>query len=343
MKTTTSKHLMTRFRLAALYTLLACVIAACSATAQQVIPTELPTQTATYTPSPTNTPARNVTPTRPPTREPNDPDSPSPTPLLGPTRTALPNAPTPTNRPFNPNAPRIEFFTSDVLSIEPGGEVTLFWSARGIDSAVIYRLDREGTRSQVWNVGPDGSLPVRTRSSDRGDLNFVLGVGEEELYSELGLTIPIRCPIEWFFIPAPEDCPAEEAEQTRITEQPFERGRMLYVENDNLVYVLFNDGQEPAWLVFDNRYDPEVHAESEANFVPPPGFFQPLRELGLLWRGNDTVRNRLGLGVQEVTDFLGFQQTATLSGERENLYVSSADNTVIHIVPGGDVWELIAP
>ena len=323
--------------------IIALVASACSATAMQVIPTDLPTETATYTPSPTRTTARDITPTRRPTTVAQSNSDASPTSLLGPTRTSAPeNISTPTRVP-NPNAARIEFFTSDVLEVQPGGTVTLFWSARNVDAAVIYRLNPDGTRQQVWNVPPDSSLNIQTRSSDRGQLSFLLTVGEGDTYNDIQLTIPIRCPIEWFFSPPPTECPAIEAVETTFNEQPFERGRMVYIAERNQIYVLFNDGNEPTWLSFNSLYNPEVHPESEANFVPPPGFFQPLRELGLLWRSNDTIRNRLGLGTSEAKTYQGFYQTAPASNEREELYLTAGDNTIINIIPGGTVWQFISP
>ncbi len=318
------------------------IASACSATAQQIIPTDLPTATASYTPSPTHTPARNITPTRRPTQVAQVIDGASPTPLLGSTRTPAPDEPTST-RVSNPNAARIEFFTSDVLEVQPGGGVTLFWSARNVDSAVIYRLNPDETRQQVWNVPPDSSLNIQTRSSDRGQLSFMLAVGEAETYNEARLTIPIRCPIQWFFTPPPNECPAQEAVDTTIIEQPFERGRMVYIADRTQIYVLFNDGNNPAWLSFNSQYNSEIHPESEANFVPPPGLFQPLRELGFLWRSNETVRNRLGLGTSEAKNFQGFYQTAPSSNEREDLYLTAGDNTILNIIPGGQIWQFVSP
>lgn len=318
------------------------VSSACSATAVQIIPTDPPTETATYTPSPTNTPARNVTPTRRPTTVALAVDGASPTPLLGPTRTPAANVATETRVP-NPNAARIEFFTSDVLEVQPGGEVNLFWSARNVDAAVVYRLNPDGSRQQVWNVPPDSSLNISTRSSDRGQLTFLLAVGEAETYNEARLVIPIRCPIQWFFSPSPNECPSQEAVETTLIEQPFERGRMVFIAERSQIYVLFNDGNSPAWLSFNSVYNPEIHPESEDGFVPPPGFFQPLRELGLLWRSNDTVRNRLGLGTSEAKTYQGFYQTAPASNEREDLFLTAGDNTIINIIPGGTVWQFISP
>lgn len=325
------------------FCVIGCVLASCSATAMQVIPTDLPTATASYTPSPTHTPGRDVTPTRRPTDiVTRNSSGLTPTPLLGATRTRSANAPTSTRVP-NPNAARIEFFTSDVLAVQPGGTVTLFWSARNVDAAVIYRINADGTRQQVWNVPPDSSLAVTTRRSDRGQLDFLLTVGEAETYNEARLQIPIRCPILWFFSPPPTECPNEEAVETGFTEQPFERGRMVYIAERNQIYVLFNDGNAPAWLSFNSQYNSEIHAESEPNFVPPPGLFQPLRELGFLWRGNDTVRNRLGLGISEASTYQGFFQTAPSSNEREDLFLTASDNTILNIIPGGTLWQIITP
>jgi hypothetical protein len=118
---------------------------------------------------------------------------------------------------------------------------------------------------------------------------------------------------------------------------------MLYTERDDRVYVLFNDGLAPAWVAFDNRYDPAVHPESEASFVPPPGFVQPLAILGFVWRGNDLVRNRLGLATQPEAGYDGFVQTAAEPGGESSLYASSADGAVLQLVPGGEAWQIITP
>ncbi|XWX03169.1 hypothetical protein VZO05_11720 [Aggregatilineales bacterium SYSU G02658] len=318
---------------------LAWALAACRAVNQPIIPTEQPTATVTRTPTPTHTPAGDITPTPRPT-QPIIAGQPSPTPLLGPSRTPAPDQfNTPTPRPLNPNAPRIEFFTSDPLSVQPGQPVTLFWSARGVDSAVIYQLDAEGRRTQVYNVAPDSRLTIQTRTSDRGALRFLLAIGLNETYSEATVEIPLLCPVEWFFNPPPATCPAAAPEETRIVDQTMERGRMLYVQSRNVIYVLFNDGRQPAWLSFENRYDPAIHPDRDPN--APPTFIQPLRELGYLWRTNDTVRNRLGLGLAEEVSFDGVIQTAPVRPGVQDVYVSGADGRIIHIVPGGQQWLLI--
>ncbi|MEM6285311.1 MAG: hypothetical protein AAF787_24190, partial [Chloroflexota bacterium] len=163
------------------FVLLAVVIiaTACEPAARQILPTERPSVTPTATATATRTPGtgREVTPTVTATRPPaTATGGPSPTPLLGATSTPDSDV-TPTRVP-NPNAPRVEFFTTDVQAVTPGEVVTLFWSTRGADGATIYRLDPTGARNQLWNVPPDGSLTVNTRESDRGTVDFLLSVGE---------------------------------------------------------------------------------------------------------------------------------------------------------------------
>lgn len=320
---------------------LALLLGACEASASYVVPTDLPTETATFTPSPSRTPGSDI-----PTRQPTQvvqvaaaTGGPSPTPLFGSTRTPVPDDFPTATRPYNPNAPRIEFFASDPLSIPPGQTVTLFWSSRGVDSAVIYRLDEDGIRSQAYNVEPDGNLPITTRSSERGELRFVLTIGEGADTVEETLTIPLECPVEWFFSPSPEDCASDIATETFIIDQQMERGRLLYIEASDSVYALFNDGQPPGWLRFDNNYNPEIHPDRDPN--APLDFIQPLAQLGYVWRSDDDVRNRLGLGLADAATFEGFIQSAPGNGSSETLYISGSNGVVLQLLPGGEIWQII--
>lgn len=317
------------------------LLSGCGAAVLPIVPTTIPTATPTPTNAPTQTPNRAITPTLSPTPVPLTPTGgPSPTPLFGQPVTALAAAATGT-RVLNPNAPRIEFFTTDVLAVAPGDSVTLYWSTRNTTSANIYRLER-GVRNQLYPVQPDGSLTLTTRSSDRGSVEFLLTVGDNDEVVQQTLNIPIACPDVWFFQPAPNDCPAGPAQETRLIEQPFERGRMLYVELSSRVYGLFNDGFEPAWVVLENRFNPAADPESEPSFQPPPGFFQPVRQLGFIWRGSDVVRNRLGLGVEPEQVYQGFVQSANTADGATTLYASSANGTVLQLLPDGDVWQIIS-
>lgn len=212
----------------------------------------------------------------------------------------------------------------------------MFWSARGANNAVIYQLDRNGERTQVWNIETAGSLNIATRSSARGQINFEFVASNDLFESTQTLAIPLACPTPWFFIPSPSDCPDREADEVFVIEQSFERGRMIYISSTDTIYALFNDSFDPAWIAFQNRYDPAIHPELEESFVPPPNFYQPVGILGFLWRGNDTARNRLGLATEPELPFDGFVQTADSS-----LYISSTGGVVVQLLPEGGSWQII--
>lgn len=72
----------------------------------------------------------------------------------------------------------------------------------------------------------------------------------------------------------------------------------------------------------------------------PPGYYQPLRRLGFVWRGNDTVRNRLGLAIQPEASYSGFIQSSVTPEGTQTLYISSADSTVLQLLPQGDRGRL---
>lgn len=249
----------------------------------------------------------------------------------------------------NPNAPRIEYFRTNVQAVAPGGSLTLFWSTRNVASAAIYQLDQNGQPSLVINVEADGNQNVTVNSRLRGEARFVLAIGEGVNRVEESLTLPITCPVAWFFQPAPSDCPNEEANQTVLVEQVFERGRMIYIVDSNRLYVLFNDGRDPRWASYENRYDPAIHPERDEAFdsaLSGTGFVQAVGRLGFLWRGNDVVRSRLGNATAPEITFDGFVQTARTAGSTsgaDSLFINSSTGTVLQLLPQGASWQIITP
>lgn len=227
--------------------------------------------------------------------------------------------------------------------------MTLFWSTRNVERAVIYRLDENGQRTLAYNIGPDGRQSIRVGANERGNLNFVLIVGEGAQQVQQTVSLPITCPIVWFFAPAPEACPSAEAKSSSIVEQTFERGRMIYLSENNRIYALFNDGRTPAWVDFASLYDPAIHPERDESFeisLAGTGLVQPVGRLGFVWRGNDTVRTRLGVGSSPETSYEGFVQRAPArngTSNSENVYLTSSTGTVIQLLPGGTAWQIITP
>lgn len=310
-------------------------LTACGGVLDPVIPTPVVTQVATVTVAATATSVQATATSTQLSAAPTG--GPSPTSIIGPTRTLPPVVASSTPRP-NPNAPRIEIFTADIAYVYPGDSLTLFWSVRGTDRAAIYRLDDEGQRNQLWNVRPDGSLTVQTARGDRGTAQFLLTADNGNFSAEQLLEIPLLCAHPWFFAPAPEACPAgPEADDVQI-EQVFEGGRMIYLAAEDRVYVLFGDGLDPAWTSFENRYVGGESAEEDTNFVPPPGRYQPVRILGLIWRASDPVRNRLALGLEPEVTYEGAAQS-----DGQTVYIRASDGSVLQLQPNGRGWSVLAP
>jgi len=165
-------------------------------------------------------------------------------------------------------------------------------------------------------------------------------VRQGEFIAEQRVSIPLACPVQWFFEPPPEECPNEEPDEVPLVEQSFERGRVVFNNSTDIIYVLFNDGQSPAWVAFANDFNPETDPELEESFVPPEGFFQPITEIGFVWR-RETVRNRIGLGIEPQLSYDGFLQTALQADGSETLYISSTGSTVLQLNPNGNSWEII--
>jgi hypothetical protein len=334
---------------AALFITLVMVASGCVATTQQIIPTERPTVTPTATATATPRIIGNVATTPAPTFTRAAPvGGPSPTPLFG-EGPAMIDLPVVTStRVLNPNAARIEFFTTDVGSVSPGADVRLYWSIANVERAVIYRINAAGQRTLTYNIPPDGTQTVTVGASERGNIDFQLVAGEGSQQVQQSLSIPILCPIAWFFIPAPEACPSAEAAQTTITEQTFERGRMLHLADSDRIYVLFNDAASPAWIDFPNLYDPTIHPERDEGFelaLAGTGLVQPVGKLGFVWRGNDTVRNRLGVGTLPETVYEGSTQRAPTSAtdDSESVFITSSTGTVIQLLPEGESWQILTP
>ena len=317
------------------------LLAACGAAEQPVLPTPRPTFTPSLEPSATFTRVFNASPTPTALQPAVATAGPSPTFILGAVPTRPNWTPTATALSYAPGELQIEYFTTDTTSLKPGDKLTLFWSAKGVEKAIIYRLDPAGKRGQLWNVGRAGSLDVTTRSEDRNSVQFLLSIGDANTHLEQTLAVPIGCTEVWFFDPQPDGCPASTAVVTTEVQQPFEKGMMIWVQSQARVYVLFNDGQQPAWATYPDDFK-DGQPETDPSINPPSGKLQPRRGFGLAWRSHPRVRDRLGWATSPEIPFDGtFQGDATV--DNGVMYIRAQDRNVFGLFNKGDSWKLITP
>lgn len=316
------------------------ILSGCAANADPLLPTVRPSATITQTPpaSPTppipvttltRTPAPTLTPLPPPTEAPlvTITPGPSPTALIAATSISRPlPARSPTRRVAQPGSLVIEFFTTDATSARPGEKIRVYWSIKGAESALIYRVKADGTRDFTWTVGRAGSMDVATGEKDKDSSRFVLTVGDSFTRIEQSITVNLKCAsVPWYFEPAPEACAEEPFSVSSAASQNFERGRMLWLGAQGQIYVLLNDGKQPTWLLFADEYK-DGAPDRDDSLKPPPGLGQPIRGFGLVWRTKDKLRERLGWSVDSESGFeTAYQRGAGLDS---TLYIRGRDGTV---------------
>jgi len=321
--------------------LMGLLLAACAGDAQPVIVTALPTETWTPSPSPTEAPVAAAPTEMPSPTRPVSTRTPGPAagfPLV-PTVSPAPETLTATAAPTR-LAGAVEYFTTDSEFVTPGENVTLFWSVQGAERARLYRVDEEGERLFRWDVMGDGQITVATRDTDRDVARFLLtaDIGGTEI--EQLLQIPLRCVDMWFFDPPPDACAAAPAELTTEAEQTFERGRMVWVDALDRIYVVFEDGQRPGWAMYPDEFT-EGDPERDDSLAPPPGLEQPIRGFGLVWRSNPRVQERLGWALSPEVAFEGMMQADSAEPSLATLYLRLRDGGILALDAQTNEWDVL--
>jgi len=94
-------------------------------------------------------------------------------------------------------------------------------------------------------------------------------------------------------------CPTEMEKGVWAAEESFQNGYMFWRQDTKYIYVLYNNGTwqgyNDTWTSSEPEWDPSI--------VPPPGYYQPKRGFGKVWRENAAVRNGLGWATTEERGF----------------------------------------
>ena len=154
------------------------------------------------------------------------------------------------------------------------------------------------------------------------------------------IPIPEVCDSTWFFIqPRPANCPLNPPIADQGVYQQFQNGYMVWVRNQDAIYVMYSDNTQPRWEVFRDFFN-EGMVEDESTFNNrPPNTWQPRRGFGLLWRGNERVRNRIGWAIQQWEQPYSVQVQTADDG---TIFISEPRNAIFGLVPNGINWNLYA-
>jgi hypothetical protein len=114
---------------------------------------------------------------------------------------------------------------------------------------------------------------------------------------------------------------------------------MLWNKAEDWIYVLFDDGLQPAFRTFLDEWD-EGQPESDPSIVPPAGLYQPVRGFGLVWREEPGVRDRLGWAVNEE---LGIRRPSSIprGTSTTSPNIKALDGGVWELGPEGSEWQHI--
>jgi hypothetical protein len=238
------------------------------------------------------------------------------------------------------SGPAIGYFGSEVDEADPGDTVTLEWQSTGATHATLYHLLATGQLGSFWEVGVSGVFDYRIDDGERNHTDFLLVVSDELGRSvQASLSIALRCPDTWFFAPAPGGCPAGPALVLAAAEENFERGVMIWVSEQDLIYVLFDDGQSPWWRAYTDKWN-EGDPLDDPAITPPTGLYQPVRGFGLVWREEPGVRERIGWAEDSEVGFMTAVQS-TSRPKYNDIYIGALDGKIWKLLPESSGWEKI--
>ncbi len=266
-------------------------------------------------------------------------DTPTPVPFGVPP--PLPtDTPTPTMTPVMAVPLSIQYFELvHVEELYPGKRLTFDWATSGAGGVCLV----SGTARRMspwWQLPLTGTLTVDLASTLYRDPSFTLQAYKEGGYCSVpdappespdhvsqSAAIEWGCNLDYFFAPAPQRCPLATAVPSAAAEQAFENGRMIWLENNNSIFVLYNDGQfeqlDDTWQAGDLESDPTI--------MPPEALYQPVRGFGKVWREQSAVRERLGWALAPEQGFTTMIQQEHHEGSSSGspVYLRTADGQVI--------------
>jgi len=242
-------------------------------------------------------------------------------------------------------------FAVTVEDIADGKRLAFSWETTGaVEAAIISGTSRRFP--QRWEVGPDGTYEVELESTGYNNPQMIL-IAYDGLGNEVSETIRAEWPCEYdyFFDPAPAACPLYEPSETWAAEQPFENGRMVWLEEvrgetfvtQRQILVFYNDGSyeqyEDTWTEDQPERDPSIE--------PPSGLLQPIRGFGQVWRETDGVWDKLGWATVPELGFDTQWQQRFQESLPSVAYVRIFDGRVIEIAgwgwATGSTWEFVSP
>jgi len=122
-------------------------------------------------------------------------------------------------------------------------------------------------------------------------------------------------------------CPTANEQGVWMGEETFQGGYMFWRQDQNMIYVLYNNG---TWASYADTWT-SAEPEWDTMIFPPSGYYQPKRGFGKVWRNESGVRDNLQWATTEERGFFGTLQTydggMMLWSNLRGVFVLYNDNT----------------
>jgi hypothetical protein len=241
-------------------------------------------------------------------------------------------------------------FTVEPGQVAAGAAVTFTWEVTGTNRVGLELYHFQGVAAgpgfRSWdNLPLTGSLSVQLSDLDTGVYPVRLWADDPSAGGYAYGSIAYAC-FDPFFVghgspPAGSLCQGGAAVSTHAIQQDFEHGRMIWLQSEESIYILFerDSGVVPAeWTI------PDVKDGSQPatlqSFTPPTGKYQPQAQFGRIWERYDLLKT-LGWALTPEQRFTSVAQRG--SNLRLPLYFRLADERVVYLVDNPNFSRMLTP
>ena len=145
------------------------------------------------------------------------------------------------------------------------------------------------------------------------------------------------CTTPWFFSGIQlSSCPMNPPLISPGSFLQFQNGAMLWVAQQDAIYVLFDSANPPRWQVFNDAFVDGMADTDPAFNTAPPYTWQPRRGFGLLWRSQSSLRDRLGWAVTEAE--IAYTPKVQLASDGM-IFISDMRGGVYSLSPDTSDWK----
>ncbi len=152
------------------------------------------------------------------------------------------------------------------------------------------------------------------------------------------------CLYPWFFVAvAAAGCPVNQAVTSASAYLEFTSGRMFWIGSERMIYVLYDDQNQPRWERFADTWVDSM-PERDPNIIGPVGLWQqPRRGFGHVWRNNPNVRGRLSWALHEWET--AYQATIQQMGVEGGgaVYISDPTGRIFELKVDQSSWTTYQP